>query len=46
MYHNFTIHTDTSLTINSLHTNASYYITIEAFNENGVTTSTEIIEAK
>ncbi|WP_321290542.1 family 43 glycosylhydrolase [uncultured Sunxiuqinia sp.] len=35
-YHNYQVYGDTSVTINSLNTNLSYYFKIEPFNENGV----------
>ena len=43
LYHTYQVNTDTSVTINSLNTNLSYYFTIESFNENGVSKS-EITE--
>ncbi|WP_201301065.1 family 43 glycosylhydrolase [Sunxiuqinia indica] len=36
LYHTYQVYTDTSVTINSLNTNLSYYFTIESFNQNGV----------
>ncbi len=36
LYHNYQVYDDTTVTINSLNTNLSYYFKIEPFNENGV----------
>jgi xylan 1,4-beta-xylosidase len=46
LYQSFMTHSDTSLTINSLNAAMTYYFSIEAFNENGITTNTEIIVVK
>ena len=37
LYNHYMVYQDTTLSINSLNAGQSYYITIEAFNENGIT---------
>jgi xylan 1,4-beta-xylosidase len=46
LYHNYMVYSDTTLTINILNANHSYYFSVEAFNENGVATGDfiELIE--
>ncbi len=42
LYNNYTVYGATSLTINSLSANETYYFTIDSFNEAGITKGTEI----
>jgi xylan 1,4-beta-xylosidase len=46
LYHNYMVYRDTTLTINSLNVNQTYYFSIESFNENGITMSDKIITVK
>jgi xylan 1,4-beta-xylosidase len=46
LYHNYMVYADTTVTINSLNVNQDYFFTIEAFNENGITVSEEIVTAE
>jgi xylan 1,4-beta-xylosidase len=46
LYHNYMVYADTSVTINSLHAGKDYFFSIEAFNENGITTNEAVISAK
>ena len=45
-YLDYQVYMDTTLTINSLNAGIAYYFSIEAFNENGVTTGSQVIEAR
>lgn len=46
LYQNYMIYGDTSVTINSLHSGLEYYFSIEAFNENGITQSNQVVQSK
>ena len=46
LYQSYMVYSNTSLTINSLSSVQPYYFTIEAFNENGITANTAVVEAK
>jgi len=43
LYLNYMVYKDTTLTLNSLSAEQTYFFTIEAFNENGITASDEVI---
>ncbi|MFY0598969.1 MAG: family 43 glycosylhydrolase [Cyclobacteriaceae bacterium] len=43
LYHNYIVYGDSSLTINSLNAKENYFYTIEAFNENGITPTEELV---
>jgi hypothetical protein len=43
MYHNYMVYSDTTITINSLDASQAYSFSIEAFNENGITTNEHFI---
>ena len=45
LYHNYTVYDDTSLTINSLSKQLNYCFTIEAFNEQGITSGKIMVKA-
>jgi hypothetical protein len=45
-YLDYQVYTDTTLTINSLNTGASYYFSIESFNENGITPGVNVVEVR
>ncbi len=42
LYHNYTVYEKTRLTINSLDARATYYVTVDAFNEAGETRSNQM----
>ncbi len=42
LYHNYSVYGQTALTINSLNAALTYYVAVDAFNEAGVTTGTEL----
>jgi hypothetical protein len=44
LYHSWLVYDDTELLMRNLDKNTTYYFTIEAFNENGISEKTEIIE--
>ncbi len=44
MYLNYTVYGTNMLSISSLSTNETYYFTIDAFNEAGITLGTEVVE--
>lgn len=44
LYQSYMVYKDNTLTINSLDINQSYYFTIEAFNENGITYNKNVVE--
>jgi xylan 1,4-beta-xylosidase len=46
LYLNYQVYADTSLTLNSLNTESNYWFSIEAFNENGISTGEEIISVE
>jgi len=46
LYHNYQVLATDSVTIGSLNSNAKYYFTIDAFNENGIAKGKTIIEVK
>ena len=46
LYQNYMVYTDTTVTINSLYTTSNYCFTIEAFNENGITTENQTIHVE
>jgi xylan 1,4-beta-xylosidase len=46
LYHNYQIFGSDSVTIRSLNSYSRYYFTMDAFNENGITKSKEIVEVK
>lgn len=46
LYQTYTVYNTATLNINSLNANSSYFFTIEAFNENGVTSGTTVQEIK
>lgn len=45
-YHNHIVYDKHELTVNNLHAQQSYFFSIEAFNENGITPSSQIIEVE
>jgi xylan 1,4-beta-xylosidase len=46
LYHNYQVYGTDSLTIRSLNAQQKYYFSIDAFNENGVTKGTIVVEAE
>lgn len=46
LYQNYLVYGENSVTINSLNKNQSYYFTVEAFNENGITQSGVVVEVE
>ena len=46
LYHNYVVYQDTTLEINSLSRNKSYFFTIESFNENGISQKGTIVMAE
>ncbi len=45
LYNDYIVYGDSTVTINILNVNKPYHFTIEAFNENGITKSGEIVTA-
>ncbi|MGQ8334956.1 family 43 glycosylhydrolase [Sunxiuqinia sp. A32] len=45
LYQNYQIYSDTSVIINSLNVNKSYFFSIQAFNENGISKSNVLLKA-
>jgi hypothetical protein len=46
LYNNYTVYDDTEVNINSLNALQTYYFSIEAFNENGISQKTSLIKAE
>ena len=46
LYHNYVVYQDTTLEINSLSRNKSYFFAIESFNENGISQKGTIVMAE
>ncbi len=46
LYQNYMVYGDTSLIINTLNTDLTYYFTIEAFNENGITHYGDVVKVE
>ena len=46
LYENYQVYRDTSVTINSLHSDMEYFFSVEAFNEKGKSSSNTVVSAK